>query len=244
MVQLLVVDDEIHSAEGIRCAIDWAALGVTRIFTAYSMAQAQQVMEQEAIDMLISDVEMPQGSGFDLLQWIHERGRIPVTILLTSYAKFQYAKEAIKYQCLEYLLKPVSRDNLLETSRRGIEVVMEKRQREPENLDHKEVSTVAQIKKYILEHIDTELSRGQIAAEFYISTDYVSRLFRRETGKQLSEYITDVRMEQARNLLLVTSLPVGEIAYRTGYNDLAYFSKVFRTRNGVTPAQYRGMKKG
>lgn len=244
MVQLLVVDDEIHSAEGVKCAINWESIGVNRVFTAYSMAQAQKVLEQESIDMMISDVEMPQGSGFDLLQWIHQHKHIPVTILLTSYAKFQYAKQAITYQCLDYLLKPISREQLLEVSRRGVEAVLEKRRREPEiSVDMLE-STVGRIKKYIKEHIDTELSRGQIAAEFYMSADYVSRLFRQETGKQLSDYITEVRMDQARYLLQTTNLPVGEIAYQSGYNDLAYFSKVFRIRNQVTPAQYRGAAKG
>lgn len=244
MVQLLVVDDEIHSAEGVKCAIEWKDIGVNRVFTAYSMRQAQQVMEQETIDLLISDVEMPQGSGFDLLYWIHQQKHIPVTILLTSYAKFQYAKQAITYQCLDYLLKPVSRQHLLDTSRRGVAAVLEKRQKEPEDLTELQETTVGRIKKYIKDHIDTELSRGQIAAEFYMSADYVSRLFRQETGKQLSDYITQVRINKARYLLQTTELPIGEIAYLCGYQDLAYFSKVFRIRNQMTPAQYRGSAKG
>ncbi|MGL5435663.1 MAG: response regulator transcription factor [Lachnospiraceae bacterium] len=243
MVRLLIVDDEIHSAEGVKCAIDWESIGVTGIFTAYSMAQAQNVVEREQIDLLITDIEMPQGTGFDLLQWIYQRKHVPVTIMLTSYAEFHYAKQAINYQCLDYLLKPVSREQLLETSKRGVEAVMEKRRREPAVPGDMEESTVSRIKKYIKSHIDTELSRGQIAAEFFMSTDYVSRLFRQESGKQMSEYITEVRMEEARYLLETSNLPVGEVAYQAGYNDLAYFSKVFRSRNGMTPAQYRRIEK-
>ena len=130
MIQALVVDDEIHCAEGVKCAIDWKALGVTQVYTAYSMAQAQKVFQEEEIHILISDVEMPKGSGFQLLGWVRDRGYKPVVIMLTSYATFAYAKQAIEYQCMEYLLKPIKREDLAEAAARAVAEVMDRRKKD------------------------------------------------------------------------------------------------------------------
>ena len=54
------------------------------------------------------------------------------------------------------------------------------------------------------------------------------------------DYITEARMKEARRLLRTTDIPIGEVAYASGYYNVAYFSKVFRIHNGETPAQYRG----
>ena len=132
-IQVLVVDDEIHCAEGVKCAIDWNLIGVDNVFTAYSMGQAQRIMYNEDIHIIISDVEMPKGSGFDLLRWIRESDYTPVIIMLTSYATFDYAKQAIEYQCLDYLLKPVNRDALMEVARRAVNVVLDERRKDENN---------------------------------------------------------------------------------------------------------------
>ena len=101
------------------------------------------------------------------------------------------------------------------------------------------ILVVAHIKKFIKGNLGDELNRNQIAAQVCMSPDYVSRVFRQKTGIQLSEYITDKRMQEARHLLESTNLPVGEIAFKVGYYNIAYFSRVFRIRNGVTPASWR-----
>ncbi len=115
MIQVLIVDDEVHCAEGVKSQVDWKMLGISGVFTAYSMKQAQAVMEKESIDIVISDVEMPKGSGFDLLRWLRDCKYQPVVIMLTSYANFDYARQAIEFHCMDYLLKPVSEEALLKT---------------------------------------------------------------------------------------------------------------------------------
>ncbi len=95
------------------------------------------------------------------------------------------------------------------------------------------------IKTYINSNLNEDLNRNQIAAQVYMSPDYVSRIFRQQFGIQLSEYITEKRMEEARHLLTETNFPVNEVAYKVGYDNVAYFNRVFRIRNKETPTQYR-----
>jgi two-component system response regulator YesN len=106
------VDDEYYSVEGLRSSIEAMELGFTHIYCAYSMQQAQEFFQSYPIDIMISDIEMPKGSGLDLLKWVRENGFDTVTVFLTSYANFNYASNAIKLQSIDYLLKPIDNNQL------------------------------------------------------------------------------------------------------------------------------------
>ncbi|RRJ64599.1 response regulator [Paenibacillus oralis] len=105
--QILLVDDEIVAIEGIQAILDLAKLNVSRLFTALNIRQAKEVFESESIDILLCDIEMPQGNGLKLLAWVREHHPYTATIFLTSHADFKYAKEALRLGSLDYLLKPV-----------------------------------------------------------------------------------------------------------------------------------------
>ncbi|MBE9916146.1 response regulator [Paenibacillus donghaensis] len=107
MHQLLIVDDEWIAVEGLKTGLDWSGLGIDRVFTAYNASQAKEIIQRERVDILLCDIEMPQGSGLELLQWI--RGYDPgiEAVFLTCHADFHYAKQAIQLGSFDYLLKPV-----------------------------------------------------------------------------------------------------------------------------------------
>lgn len=101
---------------------------------------------------------------------------------------------------------------------------------------------VAKIKNYIREHID-EVNRGQIAEYFYLSPSYLSKVFRRETGESLINFIQDTRIELAKELLLYSDYTISDIAIQTGYPNFSHFSKQFRKFVGCTPNEFRKNKK-
>ncbi len=113
-------------AEGVKCSTDWNALEVDQVYTAYSMKQAIKVLEENDVDIILTDVEMPKGTGLDLLEWVREQGMNPVSILLTSYAQFNYAKQAIELGVLEYLLKPIDSKLLYQVFEKAVSKVKEK----------------------------------------------------------------------------------------------------------------------
>jgi len=78
-----------------------------------------------------------------------------------------------------------------------------------------------------------------VARKVYISPYYLSHLFREELNITFLEYLTMVRMEEAKKLLKDTSLSIVAIASQVGYEDASYFSKVFKKYVGISPAQYR-----
>ncbi|MFD0698463.1 helix-turn-helix domain-containing protein [Paenibacillus sp. GCM10027628] len=120
MLQLMIVDDEIHAVEGIRSGVDWSKLGITGVFTAYTVNQAKEVFEKERIDILLCDIEMPQATGLELTEWVRERYPRTVTIFLTCHVDFKYVKQALQLGSLDYILKPIPFGELEEIIRKAI----------------------------------------------------------------------------------------------------------------------------
>jgi len=106
-MNLLLVDDEEYMIESIKKNVDWKDFGIDAVYTAFSVKQAQMIMEMADVDVIISDIVMPQESGFDLIEWVRREGYGMPVIFLTSYAEFDYARRAIALDSVEYLLKPV-----------------------------------------------------------------------------------------------------------------------------------------
>jgi two-component system, response regulator YesN len=105
-MRLLIVDDDMPTVEAIRRAIDWEAVGIEAVETAYGAAQARRVLRCGHTDIVISDIEMPQGSGLDLLSWVRAQGLDVEFLFLTCHERFDYAKSALKLEAAEYLTKP------------------------------------------------------------------------------------------------------------------------------------------
>lgn len=102
------------------------------------------------------------------------------------------------------------------------------------------VSLVGQIKEYVEEHYQEEITLNVIAQEqFFMNPSYLSRIFKETTGMAFSKYLTEVRMTHAKSLLKNTRFRVNDIAGYVGYNDVSYFIQTFKKIMGLTPEQYR-----
>ncbi len=109
---ILIVDDDKYVVEKIVEGIDWTKWNIDGVYTAYNIRQAKEILSTLQVDILLSDIEMPQGSGLELLEWVRER-KLPVEcIYLSSYAHFAYAQKALELHSRGYLLKPVSNRDL------------------------------------------------------------------------------------------------------------------------------------
>lgn len=99
--------------------------------------------------------------------------------------------------------------------------------------------TVDQIQAYISQHYAQKLTLTGIAAQFYISPYYLSRLFKKSTNLSLIEYINGVRIKAAQNLIEKTGDSIAHIAEATGFMTTAHFRRVFKDATGLSPQQYR-----
>ena len=98
---------------------------------------------------------------------------------------------------------------------------------------------INQAKQYILEHFAEPLTLEEVSAEAGFSSSYFSTLFRRETGKNFLEYLTDIRIEEAKKLLRESRETIETVSRLVGMNDYKRFSKTFRKSTGISPKEYR-----
>jgi two-component system, response regulator YesN len=115
MYRMLIVDDEIHVVKGLMASLNLERLQISSVYSAFNIRQAKEVLLAHPVDIMLCDIEMPQGSGLELLEWARTQSPNTETIFLTSHADFAYAKQAIQLGCLDYLLKPVPDEELEKT---------------------------------------------------------------------------------------------------------------------------------
>ncbi len=128
MYRLLIVDDEAFIANGIKSSVDWQKLGIVSVSIANNLRQAKEEFHNQPFDMMICDIEMPQGSGLELYEWVREQYPQTECIFLTCHADFQYAKKALQLGSFEYLLKPVPHDELKLVMTKLIEKIRKERE--------------------------------------------------------------------------------------------------------------------
>ena len=107
MSQVLLVDDELLVVEAIKMNIDWAVCGIDDVFLCDNGFEAQKIIRENSIDLVISDVQMPGMDGIDLGRWISKEFPGIMVMYLSGYAEFEYAKAAITLGAEDYMLKPV-----------------------------------------------------------------------------------------------------------------------------------------
>lgn len=418
-ISILIVDDDKLLVEKLEETVNWSGIGIDMVFTANNIRQAQKLLEEYPIEMLLCDIDMPQGNGLELLEWIRYKKLDIECTFLSSYANFAYAQMALKLSSREYLLKPISNADLETALRRIVGIVQEKQQKQKkqekkgenekqfwEDLlvqclqeeywierakksgyctpdetfrlillrvlemyvvpdetgilyetrwsfverDYQEVpwktylaemersdslaavreklqeylrkreksgglrkdftsrffeemiqniyvylkesnivfgqifdseeyetkrreavlsvvgahafidylfdvlegqkknesrsdNVVEQLKDYIEQNLNEDLSRSVLAGKVFLSEDYVSKIFMKTTGMSLPNYIAERRIERAKEYLRSSSLPISKIAMEVGYGNFSYFSKTFRELVGCTPNEYRSRQK-
>lgn len=243
---VLLTDDEENVLTSLEQGIDWEAIHVTQVFKAASLKEAIRILEKNDVDMIITDIEMPNGSGLDLIRWCRRYRENVVSIFYTGHADFRYAQEALRIGAADYVLKPIP---FAEMEKTILRLERELQQREgsitipdifAEDTDAAHADIVRQVQQLIAQHLfQPNLQREDLASMVHVSPGHLGRIFKKVTGKALSDYITLKRIAVAKQLLLKTTLPITVIAERVGISYSSYFTKLFKEHVGLTPQEYR-----
>ncbi|SHJ05511.1 two-component system, response regulator YesN [Clostridium cavendishii DSM 21758] len=98
---------------------------------------------------------------------------------------------------------------------------------------------ISRVKKFINDNYNKDLNLEELAALVYISPSYLSNLFKVSTGKTITDYITEVRIDMAKEYIKNSNMKMYEVAETVGYNNIYYFSKIFKKHVGVSPLRYK-----
>lgn len=120
-MKILIVDDQRAIVESIRDGISWEALAIDQVYTATSAKEAKLILVNFDIDILLTDIEMPEEDGLELFRWTRQRFPELIGIFLTSHADFAYAKEAIRLGGLDYILQPARYEDVERVLKKAVE---------------------------------------------------------------------------------------------------------------------------
>lgn len=169
-MNLLIVDDEYYSAEGTKKKIAQKGPVFDEIFCAYNMTQALEYFAGHNVTIMILDIEMPGGSGLELLDHIRQQGLDTICIFLTAYAKFEYISKAMRLTSIDYLLKPVAEEDLLGAVTKAVN---QYRQQTNAKLDTQQANYWKESELYLWELFWLDLSEGAISSR---KEDIISEL--------------------------------------------------------------------
>lgn len=141
MFQMLLVDDEASVVDSLAETIPWYTVGIDHVFKAYSGIEALEILKTNSIDIMISDIRMPEMNGLQLLARVRSHWRKLKFILLSGHAEFVYAQEAISHELFGYLLKPVSDADVISKVSDAVEALRKER---AENLSQERVAKAFQ----------------------------------------------------------------------------------------------------
>lgn len=404
-MKAMVLDDNKYIVDYVKKSVNWEKCGIEEVYGVYDLETAKEILLSDSVDVLILDIELTEGTGFDLLEWVTEQGMVLFTSMMTSFAEFDYAQKAIGYHCMDYLLKPVAPEilqvtveklvaearihhkekqkkdistesgdvlkmifweNLLEQDSSFYGMTLEETLQEwhieykgediftpvfikllenrkwdisqslfyfildnafreiaqnekvkletilfsgidryfiickgaytnelinhfvkrieevssktlksscecfvgcPGNLyeisaqcgkleeqysaykkikelmpDGEEDTFMEDMKRYICDNL-ADVTRASIAEHFYLSPEYVSRIWSKKMGISLMDYIKMEKLERAKFLLTNSGYTISQISEMVGYPSFAYFSKIFRLSEGIQPSEYRKQRK-
>ncbi len=127
MLKLLIVDDEQNIRRGLQESVDWASIGIHKVFAAEDGQSALDIVEKEKINIIISDIKMPSMNGIELGLRVSNQYPNVAIILLSGYSEFEYAQQAVRFGACDYLLKPVKIPELLECVQKCLQLKQNQR---------------------------------------------------------------------------------------------------------------------
>lgn len=232
-MRLLIVDDEPIILGGLVKVIKDAAPLGTVVREAGNAFEALEVMKGYMPDVTITDLHMPEKNGFELMEEARAIGLCDRFIILTGYDDFEYVRRALRQGVVDYLLKPLDKNEIA-----GLLAHID--QEVPTEADSEYERHTKRILAYTEKHYMNDLSLDHLAELMNLHPNYISSLFKKVTGDTFVNYLNAFRIKEAQKLLGThRHLSVSEIGRRVGFESKHYFAKVFKKYTGITPGAYR-----
>ncbi|MCR5209007.1 MAG: response regulator [Lachnospiraceae bacterium] len=237
MINVYIVDDEVWITLGLKKLLEKLDMDIYVVGTANNGLTAREEIELFKPDVVFTDIRMPGLTGLELLRAVSEVSPDTKVVMISGYAEFSYAKEAVKHHAYDYLLKPIKEEEL---SRVMMSIINESGEEKAEKSEEPSFDRVIDnVISEIREHYTEDISLTSLATKYNLSMARLSEMIKENLKVNFSDYIASLRIQRAKELLRDESISIQEIAEIVGYNDYFYFTKVFKKVEGISPSKYR-----
>ncbi|MCD1261389.1 response regulator [Paenibacillus athensensis] len=246
---MIIVDDEVETRDALFHYFPWDELGfdIVERFKNGREALEYLVSCPDEIDVVFSDIKMPVMTGIELAKELFERKSKAKVILLSGYADFSFARQAMIYGVKDYILKPAKYAELMEVFGR-IKAEMDADASEPPAEPHKDDAepkeynydeeVIAAVKAYLETHYK-DATLKEAARLVRMNTSYLSNFFKLKTGQNFYQYLLAVRMNKASDQLKDIHNKIYDVSYNVGYSNPKNFTRAFKSHFGITPMEFR-----
>ena len=259
MLKIVIVDDEQIVLDGMKTVLESAGKDWSVVGTAINGVQGLMEIRRTKPDVIITDIKMPDMDGLEMSRILKEELPDLVVFIFSGYAEFNFAQEAIDLGVYNYLLKPVNYKKIYSVLEKAQEEIEEKRRRRLEqeeqiqklkssihvfsesDLNHKQkhrTRIIGEVLKYIEDNFPNTISLKEASEKVYLNINYLSEIFKAETGENFTDYLKKFRIRKAIELLSRMDLKIYQISEMVGYSDPKHFSQVFKEITGVSPKDY------
>lgn len=239
MKKILICDDELIIRQGIRKILGSITGDDLEIKDADNGMDGYKIMAVWYPDLVITDIRMPVMDGLAMMERAIATGIHSHYIVISAYRDFEYARTAMRCGVENYIVKPINRFELIG----GVNKLLHINSQPHADADTPALpgdnSSIARAIYYMENNFYRNITLEEVSQTVQMNPAYFSTLFKKQTGKKYIDYLTDLRMEKAQNLITSTDLKIVTIAGMVGYSSTKHFARIYKEKYGVTPGSNR-----
>lgn len=241
-MRILIAEDEQRARRGLKSLISSISEKYEIVSEAADGKQALELMGILKPDVVLTDLKMPRMGGMELIRTAQVEGIQAKYVIISAYEEFEAARQAISLGVSDYLVKPITYEEVKELLLRL----------EQDNFTGEEKGRYQDLKeqypnahplvlkalRYIEKEYASKISQKALAEDLGISQEYLCYIFNKDIGENFSKFLKNYRIESAKKLLDTGGIPKEEVAYSVGFSDVKYFNKCFRELVGMSVSDY------
>ncbi len=244
--QLMIVEDEPIIRYGLVHDIEWHELGFHVEQEACNGKEALQLLVNNQPHAILTDIRMPIMDGLTLMTEVNRLYHQIKLVVISGYEDFEYARHALCCGAVGYIMKPTDDDEIKDTFGRLKEILdasisnhSDENQFENSTFIRLSDPVITQVLSYIEEHYQDKITLQSVAEFIHMNASYLSTYFKRLMGIGFKDYLVQIRMNKAKELLQKTNYKIYHIASMVGYDDCRHFNHVFKNTYGISASQAR-----
>lgn len=238
MRKLIVIEDEEKIRIGLAEMIPWEEIGFSVVASFEGGSKAKEWLMSHSVDVVITDIMMPDGSGIDVAEYLHDQKRMEVVIFYTAYKDFQYAQLGIRYGIHYYITKDMGYRELidfLKDVKKDLDTTYHSVTLDKGNETQ---NTIGILMQYLeKDYRTTTLTKAAIVVD--MNPSYLSTFIKDQLHTNFKTILAKIRMRKTIELLSDPLMKISDIYKLVGYTDRRSFIKNFKKEYKMTPGEYR-----
>ena len=239
-MRILIAEDERRAMRGLKNLIVSISEEYEVVAEASNGRQALEMVQIVKPDVVFTDLKMPYMDGMSLIKAAQAAGISAQYVIVTAYEEFEAAREAIVLGVKDYLVKPITYDEVYDLMKRlerkkgvdGSEQIGKLKERYPDAHP-----LVIKCLNFIDNGYGSKINQKELAENLGVSQEYLCYLFNKDIGETFTKFLKNYRIETAKRLLLA-GYPREEVPYHVGFSDRKYFNRVFRETVGMSVGEF------